>query len=659
MLGQRTARRVWVASVALALGLPAGAAAAQGDDAPGTGGARADATWAVPAPPTQLVVDTEGAAPVVSKDDYLDATLQLAGTSYDVEIKGRGNSTWKWPKKPYKVKFSEPAGLLGMPAHDEWVLLANYADRSALRNHLAFQLGRRTRLPWTPDTRFVDVVLNGEPAGLYLLTEQVEQGVGRVELPEGGYLLEVDQRFRASGDPGFRTRRRTPISFKDPDELERKQRRQVKKAMNEFEDVLYGPEFADPVRGYAPRVDVVSFVDWYVLAELFHNQDSNFYSSVNVTWTPGGLVAMGPPWDYDQSAGTRWEGAIPPQGWHTRLGRHWIARMMEDPAFSRQVKERFLELRPLVDEMVAQVPAAARVVQPAAEADWARWHTTGAARPGAVHADSFAGEVEFLRRWLAERIEWVVAPEVAFDRASGPVPEVAQVVDVPVRLLAGSGPATVEYAVAGGSATAGQDYEVTAGTLEFAAGETVRTFPVRILDDDLPEGQEKLHLALRASTGARLGDPERLTLLLGASDQRPDAQVRSGGGRYAGVGVHDAAGRGQTVRLRVARGGSRSLAVRVANAHDVPGTYRLQGRVEGRGVAVRWLRGGDDVTKKVRSTRGLKVRVRAGGATRLRAVVRVRPGARAGRSATVLLSAVWRGRPVAVDTVRAKVRVGR
>ena len=108
---------------------------------------------------------------------------------------------------------------------------ADYADRSALRTAAAFAVAYRTTMKWTPQFRFVDVVVNGQPRGLYMLTEQVEEGEGRVRLPDSGFLLEINQRYLRDDEPGFRTRRGTPVAFKDPDEVTRKQRRTVRRAV--------------------------------------------------------------------------------------------------------------------------------------------------------------------------------------------------------------------------------------------------------------------------------------------------------------------------------------------------------------------------------------------------------------------------------------------
>ena len=87
----------------------------------------------VPGAPAPLTITTEGGMPITSRDDYVNGSMLLDGVQRAIEIRGRGNSTWTWPKKPYKIKLAEDAALLGTEPRDEWVLLANYADRTAMR----------------------------------------------------------------------------------------------------------------------------------------------------------------------------------------------------------------------------------------------------------------------------------------------------------------------------------------------------------------------------------------------------------------------------------------------------------------------------------------------------------------------------------------------
>ncbi len=616
-------------------------------------------TWAVPPAPVPLAINTVGAAPIVSKDDYVDASMLLDGVTYAMEIRGRGNSTWGWPKKPYKIKLGSAAGLLGLPAHEEWVLLANYGDRSALRNHLALRLADMTRLAWSPSTRYVDVVLNGVSQGLYLLTDQVEQGAARVALPEGGYLLEIDRRFRASGEKGFWSEHGVPVSLKDPDELSVEQRREVKHAVRDFEDVLYGEGFADPLTGYAAHINVDSVVDWYLVEELFRNQDSNFYSSVNVTFTPGVGFAMGPVWDFDLSAGTKWRVSTGPEGWHTRRGRHWVARMFDDPAFAARVKARWAELRPTVDDLIRQVDASADVIRPSALANWPLWPTVVEELLGSVHADSFDGEVAFLRGWLAARVEWMSRAEVVFDRPSWTAREGAKVVDVPVRILGDhERPVSVHYARRSGSATPGSDFTMTDGTLVFGPGETVKTFPVTILGDRRPEAAETIRLGLRTAAGSpRLGNPARIELTIGASDQQPDALIRAAGTtRFVGDDVHNRTGRRQTLTAAGQVGRFQSFEVRVTNDGTVRSTFTVTGSRSRPAAKVRYFVGALDISRAMRAPEGWTVSLGPHQHAVVRVAVKVRRDAGAPRG-TAWVKAVWRGDRRRADLVRAIVPV--
>ncbi len=487
--------------------------------------AQAEPQSFVPGPPVTMDITTVDATPVTSKDDYVAGSMLLGGVTYPLEIRGRGNSTWNWPKKPYKLKLADDAALLGMPADDEWVLLANYADRTSLRTQLAMALGSRVKAGWTPRTRFVDVTLNGQDLGLYVLTEQIEQGSNRASLPDGGYLLEIDHRFRNSGEAGFWSDRRTPVSFKDPDELTLKQRQKVRGAVNRFEKLLFGPDFTDPVDGYAKRIDVQSVIDWYLIEELFLNQDSNFFSSVNVTWVPKGKFAMGPIWDFDLSAGNHWRFGVPPDAWYyTRYGRrHWVNRMLQHPRFAMDVKQRWNEIRPVVDEMIASIPAAANAIRPSAEHNWKLWPTTTLeVLQGTIHADSFNGEVAYLQDWLTKRANWMGADEAIFARVGRAVTERKRVVNVPVRVLGPrTGPAQVHYFLSGGAAKLGKDFEMNDGTLVFAPGETVKKIPVTILGDQRREGNERIRIKLTpAAGGPRLGDPSVVALTIKSNDLR-------------------------------------------------------------------------------------------------------------------------------------------
>lgn len=507
-------RTTWAAALAVvaSTAVLAPAPAAPAPYAAVAQGTAADVGWP-PAAPTQLVIDTAGVA--IEREDYVPGTVTLDGVTHETEVRGRGNSTWKWAKKPYKLKLEEDAALIGTQPFDEWVLLAGYADRSSLRTAAAFAIAAQTRLGWTPRFRFVEVVLNGQSQGLYMLSEQVEEGKGRVDLPDDGFLLEVNQRYLRDDEPGFRTRRGTPVAFKDPDEVTKKQRRSVRRAVTRFEKVLWGPSFTHPTKGYAAYVNVGRLIDWYLVEELFSNQDSNFQSSVNFSWVPGKRFVFGPVWDFDLSAGTKWKSTSSPDSWYTRTGRHWISRMLQDPAFSRRVKNRWVELRPAVDQVVSELPAAAATIGAAAEADWQQWHS-GSDLEWTRRASDRAGEVAFLQRWLTQRAQWLSRNEVRLRAHNIGTLERERTVWVPVVLQQPAAvPVDVSWSTIGLTAEAGVDFVAEDGRLTFAVGERLRYVPVRILDDDVTERRETVQVAISGVSGdVVIGSPDAVVVAI-------------------------------------------------------------------------------------------------------------------------------------------------
>ena len=156
-----------------------------------------------------ISINTENLAPIVSKDDYINGTFEISGENEDenlvtnLRIRGRGNSTWSFPKKPYQIKFDNKENVLGMPKDKKWILLANYSDKTMLRNELAFDLSRYSNLNWTSESRFVELFINNEYLGVYQIAQKVEESSNRVNIGDNGYLLEVDQLSRLDPDDVF------------------------------------------------------------------------------------------------------------------------------------------------------------------------------------------------------------------------------------------------------------------------------------------------------------------------------------------------------------------------------------------------------------------------------------------------------------------------
>ena len=270
------------------------------------------------------------------KDNPLSPTQGLEDlTPTPAKIRGRGNSTWLEAKKPYKFKFDKKTPLLGMPAGKQWVLLANSIDNTQLRNVTGFALSEELGLEWTPRYRFVNLFINNRYRGIYQLTEQIKAGKDRVNIPDEGYLLEIDAATKIDPDDiHFKTDHFRYVVIKDPDTQYGSQTYEtIKKDFNHIEKTLFSDDWLDEQTGYKTLLDIESFAKWYVIHELSGHDDHAFHTSCYMYKSPDDKLKAGPVWDFDQSFGY----------FHTANYRlsirqtPWFQRLFKDPAFIQEV----------------------------------------------------------------------------------------------------------------------------------------------------------------------------------------------------------------------------------------------------------------------------------------------------------------------------------
>ena len=368
-----------------------------------------------------VYIETENKANIVSKDDYLNATISIQNDIYTrsstldlektpVRIKGRGNSTWNLPKKPYKLKFDSKISLLGEPKDKEWVLLANYTDKSNLRNATAFFMGdTMTALDWTPCSHFVELILNGVYKGTYQLSEQVKFSNDRVNVTDNGYLLEVDQLERLEPDDVYFKTNKILLNIKDPDvENESEAYNWIKDYVNNVENTLYSESFLEEKSGYAQYIDMQSFVDWYLVQEIAKNNDGIFFSSCYMHIAPNGKLIMGPLWDFDIAFGNvNYNNNMDPTGFWIRNAA-WIERMAEDPTFNSLVRKRFDEIYQNKNLIYNYINENATYLKYSVIENNSVWntlyHNTGS---NDKIWGSYENEIQCLKDFISKRLEWL------------------------------------------------------------------------------------------------------------------------------------------------------------------------------------------------------------------------------------------------------------
>ena len=346
-----------------------------------------------------VYVDTEGGKTIDSKEDYVNASLRITGKGgYEgldgtsCGIRGRGNTTWTWPKKPYLIKLDQKTSILGMPKHKRWVLLANFMDRTLMRNMVSMKVSTLTSLAWTPRCVPVELVLNGRHQGTYLMIEQVRVDKNRVNIVEmspddnegealsGGYLLELDFHYDNEIqwiDPNGRNNQwgsGVPFGIKAPDaeEITQPQIAYIKNYVSETANTLYGTRFTDPDNGYAKYIDVDSFIDYWLVFELMCNHELGNPGSVYMHKDRGGKLVAGPCWDFDWGVLSFYTS---PGEYDLVNGRAiWYDRLFQDPAFKERVRARFRELLPQLETIPDYMDACRELLRESARLNFQMWN---------------------------------------------------------------------------------------------------------------------------------------------------------------------------------------------------------------------------------------------------------------------------------------------
>ncbi|WP_455684793.1 CotH kinase family protein [Thomasclavelia sp.] len=336
-----------------------------------------------------VYINTENGADVTSKDYYINGEMKIQGNEqynlettklYDgkIEIKGRGNSTWGLPKKPYKIKLDSKTNLFSMGKNKHWVLLANYYDSSNLRNTLSYDLSGALDMPQT-ETVHTGVVLNGKYVGMYQFCEQIrvdekrvdvlnwddeakdlskivatKEGLDAGDLEEylaenlgwttsgkfnyqgktylisnydytipsinGGYLLELDSNYDEVSK--FKTNNNQPLMFKAPEFAASNQdmMNYVQNYIQSYEDAVMSKDYHSMYEGnkvhYSELFDMDSLIDYWLVTELFFNEDG-MKKSTYMYKDVDDKFHMGPIWDMDWSSGASQSAAIPTNQWQT------------------------------------------------------------------------------------------------------------------------------------------------------------------------------------------------------------------------------------------------------------------------------------------------------------------------------------------------------
>lgn len=297
------------------------------------------------------------------------------------KMKGRGNYTWTYSKRPYQVSFDEKISMLGMPKSKKWLFITNYTDGSLTRSAMFYKLTQELGIQYAITFETADVYINGKYNGTYLVTSKVESGTNRVEITDSDYLMEIDNYTDPIQFTTERTNKKITIKSPDVEDATVEEQQAVINAAKAYIDSIESLIYDENVtyEELSSKIDMESFAKCYWVYEISLNYDAMYGSSY--MYTKDGLLHMGPMWDYDNTLNLLTKNAIPLNTYYL-LGNtggaaskrlRWYNELMKRQEFSDLVDKVFLENVDKFDELIEYTKQYNQNITASAKMNYTRW----------------------------------------------------------------------------------------------------------------------------------------------------------------------------------------------------------------------------------------------------------------------------------------------
>ena len=359
-----------------------------------------------------------------------------------ISIKQRGESSRDNRKKSFSIELQKVDGsnnnvsLLGLPEENDFTLIGPYSDKTMIKNVLTYELFRRTGR-WAPRTRYIEMIINGDYRGIYVLTESLKRDKNRIDIDKlrpkdtsavdisGGYILRRDKTNGMDENEYWRSPVQQPFhnrmkyQYFDPKfaDLTTDQANYIKDWMRNFDQVMSGNNFKDPETGYSKYIKVKSFIDMMFINEISKGTDNYNFSTYfyKENDSDGGKLVAGAPWDYNWAYGNDFRDYwADSNGWiYTQSGRtYWFERLMQDDVYKDKVYCRWTEFRSTIysdENILSIIDSCINVMGDGVDRNFTRFPKLGqylfpAKEPVPT---TYEGEIENLKSWLFERLEWM------------------------------------------------------------------------------------------------------------------------------------------------------------------------------------------------------------------------------------------------------------
>ncbi|MBT8306388.1 MAG: CotH kinase family protein [Maribacter sp.] len=405
-------------------------------------------------------INTNGSAIVDEPKIVADITIleaDIVSFTGQIGIEIRGASSQMFPKKSYGLETRDEnnedlnVSILDMPEEEDWILYAPYSDKSLIRNILIYDLSRDMNR-YASRSSFVELNINDTFQGVYVFMEKLKRDGNRIDINKlkedentgedltGGYILKIDKTAGSNLGEGYNdqnsfTSQYNPPNatigqeinflYEEPDaeDITAEQKNYISNYMAEFEDALASDGFTDPILGYRAYIDVDSFLDFFLLNELSNNVDG-YRLSTFMYKDKNDKLKLGPIWDFNLAFGNadycsggetnvwayKFNERCPEDFWQVPF---WWNRLLQDPEFVSQLKDRWNTLRSgvlsngsidsKVDDYVATLNKAGSI-----ESNFDTWNVLGVyVWPNKFIGSSHEDEIGYLKNWTNDRLSWL------------------------------------------------------------------------------------------------------------------------------------------------------------------------------------------------------------------------------------------------------------
>jgi hypothetical protein len=371
-----------------------------------------------------------------------------------IGIELRGSSSQMFPKKQYGFETRDSSGeginvsLLNFPEEEDWIINGPYSDKSLMRNALTFKLGREFG-HYASRYKFVEVVINNDYKGVYLLFEKIKRDKNRVDISKldpdeisgtdltGGYIIKVDKWAGEDNDgwqSDFLPFENSPnkvfyqYDYPKAADIAPEQKAYIQNYIKSFETLMDSDNYGDPVSGYSRYIDVNSFVDFFIIQEVTKNVDAYRLSSFMYKdkSDKDSLLHMGPIWDFNLAFGNaNYYEAFNIDGWILEYLTSnsdflygdqfqvpfWWKKLFNDENFRSNVRERYINLRDNIlssANMLGFIDSVYTLLDNAQERNFERWPVLGTyVWPNYFIGNSYFAEVNYMKSWINYRLSWL------------------------------------------------------------------------------------------------------------------------------------------------------------------------------------------------------------------------------------------------------------